>query len=74
MKGYAPAFMGPTRSRARLAKMASDIIEGEKDKIKGKLKDDEGKITGSPTRRIEGKLEEEKGKFKKDVGKAKYDI
>jgi uncharacterized protein YjbJ (UPF0337 family) len=55
-------------------KLAEDIIEGEKDRIKGKLREEEGKITGSPGERMEGKFEEEKGKLKKNLGKAKYDI
>jgi len=54
--------------------LSKDIIEGEKDKIKGKLRETEGRITGSPTDVVEGELEQDKGDVKKKIGKLKYDL
>ena len=48
--------------------MASDK-HGIKDKIAGKLKETEGKVTNDKTREGEGKLQKLKGKVK-EIGRA----
>ena len=52
--------------------MSKDIAQGEKEKIKGKLKVMKGRMIGSPTQIAQGKLEQKKGNIKKKIGKAKY--
>ncbi len=45
-----------------------------KDKIKGKVKQVEGSITGDRSKQIEGAVEEEKGKMKERFEDLKHDI
>jgi uncharacterized protein YjbJ (UPF0337 family) len=52
--------------------MSKDIIQGEKLRIKGKLKVMKGRIIGSPIQVAQGKLMQKKGNIKKKIGKAKY--
>ena len=53
--------------------MASDN-HGIKDKIAGKLKEIEGKVTNDKTREGEGKLQKLKGKVKDEVNDLKGSI
>lgn len=53
--------------------MASDK-HGIKDKIAGKLKEIEGKVTNDKTREGEGKLQKLKGKVKDEVNDLKESI
>jgi uncharacterized protein YjbJ (UPF0337 family) len=54
--------------------MSKDIMKGEKDRIKGKLRSAYGKAIGSPRQRMKGKYEQSKGTVRKKIGKAKYRI
>ena len=47
---------------------------GLKDKIAGKFKEIEGKITGDKLRKAEGKAQQAKGKAKKKVKDVKKDV
>ena len=47
---------------------------GLKDKIIGKAKEVEGKITGDKSREVEGKAQQVKGKVKAKAKKVKEDI
>lgn len=53
--------------------MASDK-HGMKDKIAGKLKETEGKVTNDKTREGEGKLQKLKGKVKDEINDLKESI
>jgi uncharacterized protein YjbJ (UPF0337 family) len=48
-----------------------DRIEGEKDNIKGKVKEGLGKLTGNPDLEDEGKDDQLKGAVQKKVGEIK---
>jgi uncharacterized protein YjbJ (UPF0337 family) len=48
-----------------------DKIEGEKDNIKGKIKEGLGKLTGNPDLEDEGKDDQLKGAVQKKVGEIK---
>jgi uncharacterized protein YjbJ (UPF0337 family) len=54
--------------------LSKDIIKGEEEEIKGKLRSGAGRITGSPKQRIKGKAEQVKGSARKKLGKLKYRI
>lgn len=54
--------------------MSSEIAKGEKDKVEGKLRKEEGKATGDKSERIKGELKEIEGDIKKDIGKAKNKV
>jgi uncharacterized protein YjbJ (UPF0337 family) len=54
--------------------MSKQIRDGEKDKAKGKIRENVGKQTGDKSERVKGKLEQVKGDIKKDVGKARRKI
>lgn len=47
---------------------------GLKDKVIGKAKELEGKITGDKTREVEGKAQQAKGKVKEKTKKIKEDF
>lgn len=52
----------------------SNMDSGLKDKIIGKAKEVEGKLTGDKSREVEGKAQKTKGKVKAKVKKVKDDI
>lgn len=52
----------------------SNMDSGLKDKIIGKAKEVEGKLTGDKLREVEGKAQKTKGKVKAKVKKVKDDI
>lgn len=52
----------------------SNMDSGLKDKIIGKAKEVEGKLTGDKSREVEGKAQQVKGKVKAKVKKVKEDI
>ena len=52
----------------------SNMDSGLKDKIIGKAKEVEGKLTGDKSREVEGKAQKTKGKVKAKVKKVKADI
>ena len=52
----------------------SNMDSGLKDKIIGKAKEVEGKLTGDKTREVEGKAQQVKGKVKAKAKKVKEDI
>ena len=52
----------------------SNMDSGLKDKIIGKAKEVEGKLTGDKSREVEGKAQETKGKVKAKAKKVKDDI
>lgn len=47
---------------------------GLKDKVVGKLKETQGKITGNKTRELEGKAQHAKGKAKGKINDVKKDL
>ena len=52
----------------------SNMDSGLKDKIIGKAKEVEGKLTGDKSREVEGKAQQVKGKVKAQAKKVKEDI
>ena len=52
----------------------SNMDSGLKDKIIGKAKEVEGKLTGDKSREVEGKAQQVKGKVKAKTKKVKEDI
>ena len=52
----------------------SNMDSGLKDKIIGKAKEVEGKLTGDKLREVEGKAQKTKGKVKAKVKQVKDDI
>lgn len=52
----------------------SNMDSGLKDKIIGKAKEVEGKLTGDKSREVEGKAQQVKGKVKGKAKKVKEDI
>lgn len=52
----------------------SNMDSGLKDKIIGKAKEVEGKLTGDKSREVEGKAQQVKGKVKAKAKKVKEDI
>ncbi|MBL1071799.1 CsbD family protein [Lactobacillus kitasatonis] len=52
----------------------SNMDSGLKDKIIGKAKEVEGKLTGDKSREVEGKAQKTKGKVKAKTQKVKDDI
>ena len=52
----------------------SNMDSGSKDKIIGKAKEVEGKLTGDKSREVEGKAQQVKGKVKAKAKKVKEDI
>ena len=48
-----------------------DKIKGEKDKLKGNIKEGIGKVTGNKDLEQEGKEDNAKGKAKKKIGEVK---
>ena len=52
----------------------SNMDSGLKDKIIGKAKEVEGKLTGDKSREVEGKAQQVKGKVKAKAKKLKEDI
>lgn len=52
----------------------SNMDSGLKDKIVGKAKEVEGKLTGDKSREVEGKAQQVKGKVKAKAKKVKEDI
>ena len=52
----------------------SNMDSGLKDKIIGKAKEVEGKLTGDKSREVEGKAQKTKGKVKAKAKKVKDDI
>ena len=52
----------------------SNMDSGLKDKIIGKAKEVEGKLTGEKSREVEGKAQQVKGKVKAKAKKVKEDI
>ena len=52
----------------------SNMDSGLKDKIIGKAKEGEGKLTGDKSREVEGKAQQVKGKVKAKAKKVKEDI
>lgn len=52
----------------------SNMNSGLKDKIIGKAKEVEGKLTGDKSREVEGKTQKTKGKVKAKAKKVKEDI
>lgn len=52
----------------------SNMDSGLKDKIIGKAKEVEGKLTGDKSREVEGKAQKTKGKVKAKVKQVKDDI
>ena len=52
----------------------SNMDSGLKDKIIGKAKEVEGKLTGDKSREVEGKAQQVKGKVKAKAKKVKDDI
>lgn len=52
----------------------SNMDSGLKDKIIGKAKEVEGKLTGDKLREVEGKAQQVKGKVKAKAKKVKEDI
>jgi uncharacterized protein YjbJ (UPF0337 family) len=50
---------------------SEDKIKGEKDKLKGNIKEGLGKVTGNKDLEQEGKEDQLKGKTKKKVGDVK---
>ena len=52
----------------------SNMDSGLKDKIIGKAKEVEGKLTGDKSREVEGKAQQVKGKVKAKGKKVKEDI
>lgn len=52
----------------------SNMDSGLKDKIIGKAKEFEGKLTGDKSREVEGKAQQVKGKVKAKAKKVKEDI
>lgn len=52
----------------------SNMDSGLKDKIIGKAKEVEGKLTGDKSREVEGKAQKTKGKVKAKTKKVKDDI
>ena len=52
----------------------SNMDRGLKDKIIGKAKEVEGKLTGDKSREVEGKAQQVKGKVKAKAKKVKEDI
>ena len=52
----------------------SNMDSGLRDKIIGKAKEVEGKLTGDKSREVEGKAQQVKGKVKAKAKKVKEDI
>lgn len=52
----------------------SNMDSGLKDKIIGKAKEVEGKLTGDKSREVEGKVQKTKGKVKAKAKQVKDDI
>jgi uncharacterized protein YjbJ (UPF0337 family) len=54
--------------------MADDIKKGKLHQVKGKVKEETGKLTGNKTHEIKGKVENAAGKVQEQYGKTKRDI
>ena len=54
--------------------MADGIKKGELHQVKGKVKEEAGKLTGNKTQEIKGKVENAAGKVQEQYGNAKIDI
>ncbi len=51
-----------------------DSLEGKSDKLKGRVKDAWGGLTGDTSKQAEGKLDELKGNVKDKFGKIERDL
>ena len=54
--------------------MANDTTEGKLNQIKGKAREESGKLTGNKSQEIRGKAEHAAGKLQEQYGKAKRNI
>jgi uncharacterized protein YjbJ (UPF0337 family) len=54
--------------------MTDDIKKGKLHQVKGKVKEEAGKITGNKTQEIKGKVENAAGKVQEQYGETKKDI
>jgi uncharacterized protein YjbJ (UPF0337 family) len=54
--------------------MADDIKKGKLHQVKGKVKEEAGKLAGNKTQEIKGKVENAAGKVQEQYGKTKRDI
>jgi uncharacterized protein YjbJ (UPF0337 family) len=67
-----PFFLVGAESPFAEHSMSKDILEGEMQQVKGKIRSAYGRAVGSPKQRLKGKTEQLKGRAKKGIGKAKY--
>ena len=51
--------------------MSEEEAKGKNLKMRGKIREEVGKITGDKSEQIKGKAEQVKGKIQEEVGKAK---
>ena len=54
--------------------MADNIIEGKVKQVKGKAREEVGKLTGNKTQELKGKVENAAGKAQEQYGKTKRNI
>lgn len=54
--------------------MSEHIVEGEKDKAKGRIREDTGKLTGNREEQAHGKLEQAGGEIKKKIGQTEENV
>jgi uncharacterized protein YjbJ (UPF0337 family) len=54
--------------------MADDITKGKLKQIKGKAREESGKVTGNKSQEIKGKREKAAGKVQEQYGKDKRNI
>jgi uncharacterized protein YjbJ (UPF0337 family) len=54
--------------------MANNISKGRWNQVKGKVREEAGKLTGNTSQQIRGKLEQAGGKMQEEYGKTKRNI
>jgi uncharacterized protein YjbJ (UPF0337 family) len=54
--------------------MNRDIAKGKVEQVKGKAREEVGKITGDKSEQVKGKVEQVGGKMQENLGKVKKDI
>ena len=54
--------------------MADNIAKGKFKQVKGKVREETGKLTGNKYQEIKGQAEQVTGKVQEEYGKAKRDI
>jgi uncharacterized protein YjbJ (UPF0337 family) len=57
-----------------VASVADNITKGKWNQIKGKVREESGKLTGNKSQEIRGKGEQAAGKVREQYGKAKRNI